>query len=132
MTQTLSYDRPAHKGLVWLARLIFVMILIFITYESLEPTLPSINVTHIDKVMHALAYAILTALFALSMPKLKMLHVFFWPAIYGAIIEVAQELMPYDRTGSVWDLLANMAGSAVVLLLWILLVRVLRRLKISL
>lgn len=131
MTQTSSYARPTVKGIVWLSRLAYVAALIVLTYESLEPTMPSIDVTHIDKVMHALAYAVLTGLFAFALPKLKLWHVFLWPTVYGAFIEVAQELMPYDRTGSLWDLLANMAGSVAVLILWVLAVRIFRRPSLS-
>ncbi len=122
-----SYDRPSPRWFWLLSWVLFVAVLVFVTYESLEPTPPSADITHADKVMHLLAYGLLTGLFALAMPRIKLFSVFLWPSVYGAVIEVAQALMPYGRTGSLWDLLANMTGTLCAVLGWVLLIRLARR-----
>lgn len=84
---------------------------------SLMPlrNVPDLDVS--DKIKHALAYVALGFFFASVIVRRD----WFWLAIalicFGALIELAQHVMPFGRSAEAKDMLANLAGIAVGLLL---------------
>lgn len=119
MSKAITYNRPVPVWALPAVRCVFVLAIAVLTYQSVVPATGSSVVTHFDKLMHALGYAVLTGLLALAAPRMGLVKLFVFPTIYGGAMEIAQSVMPYGRTGSVWDLLANMVGAAfIVLCVW--------------
>lgn len=109
-----AYARYVPTWALPITRLVFILALCVLTYQSIVPAGGSPVITHHDKVMHAIGYAVLTGLLALAAPRLGLLKLFIIPTLYGGVLEVTQSVMPYGRTGSFLDLLANMAGAGAV------------------
>ncbi len=129
MNAPLSYDRPVPLWALPLTRILFIVCLGVITYFSLMPSGSAVTIAHYDKVQHIIGYGGLTGLLALAMPRLSLRWVFIWPGLYGGLIELAQSSMAYGRTGSVWDLFANMTGAGLAILGWWICARLLQRFR---
>lgn len=68
-----------------------------------------------DKLVHVIAYAILTVLGLMG--RLKTGSVLFILLIHGALIESLQALVPY-RAADWKDLMANAAGCVAASIVW--------------
>jgi len=68
-----------------------------------------------DKLVHVIAYAILTVLGLMG--RLKTGSVLFILLIHGALIESLQALVPY-RAADWKDLIANVAGCVAASIVW--------------
>jgi len=88
-------------------------------------------VPHIDKLVHAGLYFILAS-FLIPVPgqshnryirKTAPLIVLLFIAFYGGAIEIAQEHLFVNRSGDIMDLLSDIAGGLVALLLYYTLTR---------
>ena len=70
-----------------------------------------------DKIIHAVAYAIFTALFynyiRQSDKKSIIVLTLIVPFLFGAIIEVLQYVFNPDRTFDLWDIVANGIGTVI-------------------
>lgn len=77
-------------------------------YLCLIPQPPQLNISHIDKFEHGLAFAVLGAWFAAILPR-HYLWIFIALAALGGGIEVLQSLTAY-RSGDVLDMLADVIG----------------------
>jgi len=92
---------------------------------SKPPLMPQWDVRHLDKLYHAIEYAVLAFLLmrALRMtcPTHSMTQLILWgvvlTALYGLSDELHQALTP-DRTMSVYDLVADAVGASMVGLVW--------------
>lgn len=115
------YARWDIKGLTSLMQILFVSALIVVTYKSIAPAQSSVMINHWDKVLHVSAYAILTGLAGLAFPRWPLMGIALFVALFGAGLEVAQGLMHFGRTGSLWDLAANVAGIGLVIGVWAIL-----------
>jgi VanZ family protein len=82
---------------------------------------------HFDKILHAVSYAVIAGFLAFAAPRLKLSWVFILPVIYGGLMELAQALSPYGRTGSIFDFLANAIGASVLVGTWCLFIGVVGR-----
>ena len=104
--------------------IIALSVAIFIGYLSLKRTenFP-IEISHADKIYHAIAYFSLGLTWLLSFPKslqnkkLKYLIVVCC-IIYGIIIEVLQGTLTTYRTASLLDILANTVGVMIAMILF--------------
>ena len=101
----------------------FIGWMVFVTFSSLysfeDAELSSVNIPYGDKVVHFIFYfvaAVLGSLFFIETKEVKsvliknlkilaLLLIFF-----GIIIEVIQEAMTVNRSGDVFDALANSIG----------------------
>lgn len=83
---------------------------------SLKPSVPMGGMTHIDKVLHLGAYAVLAGLARLGWPKLWGGWIFLGFAVLGIGIEIAQHTMNVGRDGSLGDIAANLIGTALPLI----------------
>lgn len=120
------YQRPISAPLSRLFKGLFIIAVVYIVFMSLRPTGPTSPLSNIDKVVHALAYAVLTGLCALGWPKPPLKLIFLGPALLGASLEIGQALMPFGRTGSWADMAANILGGLVVVMSWIAVVKIYR------
>jgi VanZ family protein len=118
MSNLVSFHRPVPKWALPFTRIIFVVALIVLTYYSLSPATDVVGITNFDKVMHAAAYFILAGLFALALPDLRLLFVALLPCLYGAAMEIVQGAMSAGRTGSLFDILANIFGASLAVGVW--------------
>ena len=98
------------------------VIIAFLSLINLNSTM-SVKINHIDKLEHAIAYAFLALGWLLyfkesfSNKKLKYI-VALGCVFYGIVIEVLQTTLTTYRTASLLDVLANMFGVFVALLVF--------------
>ena len=99
------------------AAVLFFGDLALMTILALKPMQAIGDITHVDKVLHFSAYFVLTGLAFLFAQRFKpFLGWCLVLAIYGALIECLQSIMP-SRFMSFGDFIANISGIAVVILL---------------
>ncbi|MGY6562785.1 MAG: VanZ family protein [Luteibaculaceae bacterium] len=77
-------------------------------------------ILNLDKVYHLLFYAWLTFCFYLSYSRIKPWVVFLLVFLFGLVIEVLQELLFLERSGSLQDVLFNSMGIILGYLLYLL------------
>ncbi len=101
----------------------FVSWMVFVTFSSLysfeDDELGHFNIPYGDKVVHFIFYfvaAVLGSLFLVetnkekSIPTKKGIILAFLLIFFGIIIEVIQSTLTVDRSGDVYDALANSTG----------------------
>ncbi len=103
--------------------LIFMLALGMVTYQSLLPSHSSGSIGIMDKVFHAMAYAVLMAILMFARPRANLMSLALSLLVYGGVLELCQALMNIGRTGSVLDFLANGFGIALVVWAWSCLTR---------
>ncbi|MDL5513882.1 VanZ family protein [Arenibacter sp. M-2] len=104
--------------------ILFISWVVFITSLSLfsfeDDSLPSINIPHLDKLVHFSFYFVFTVLGCLSFreidrkntpPKKVILKIIFYAVVYGIIIEMLQGVATVDREPDLLDVLANSLGA---------------------
>lgn len=64
-----------------------------------------------DKIRHFIAYAALAAPLTLYLGLRRWLAAALIAAVFGALMEVGQAVMPFGREGSFGDVLANLGGA---------------------
>ncbi len=78
---------------------------------------------HLDKLVHAGFHCGIVILGSLSFKKSGaslntiFLGIFIFSALYGILIEFLQYVMPYGRAAEIWDVLANLTGASLGVLL---------------
>jgi len=92
-----------------------VIFALIIIHESLVAVGSSNSVQHIDKIMHALAYAILTGAMRLGWPVIWGGFIVIAAGTLGVGLEFAQALTAQGRTGSLADAIANVFGACLAL-----------------
>lgn len=79
-----------------------------------------IRIPYIDKITHFifhLNFVVLGGLFLKEktreafQPNKGILIILISAILYGIIIEVLQDIMPFDRAAEIWDVLANTLGA---------------------
>ena len=99
------------------AALLFFGDLALMTILALKPIQAMEDITHTDKVLHFLAYLVLSGLaFLFAQHYRAFLGWCIALAFYGAVIEGLQSFMP-GRFMSFADFIANISGIAVTILL---------------
>ena len=93
--------------------LLGLLLVLAVTYSCLVPAgdLPAVGMN--DKVEHGIAYVVMMLWFGGLFPRGKYWLIVLALLLFGAAIEVAQELMHLGRTGDVMDWLADAGGVAV-------------------
>lgn len=97
------------------------LIIAFLSLIKLNGT--SVKINHIDKLEHAIAYAFLALgwllYFKESFSNKKLKYIIALGCVfYGIVIEVLQTTLTTYRTASLLDILANMFGVFVALLVF--------------
>lgn len=98
------------KRLPGLALIATVLVAITIAILSLLPgsDLPAQNLN--DKVNHFIAYGVLTFLAVLGRHHISILKIAVLAIGYGLALEILQGVMPFGRTASELDAIANTGG----------------------
>lgn len=100
---------------VWVSRTfaaLAALATLTVIYQSLSPVNAVPSVTHMDKVVHFLAYGILSGLWTLALPRRAYVQIVGAMIALGLALEFGQHVMELGRTGSIWDALANSFGAA--------------------
>lgn len=83
---------------------------LIIIHESLTSVGPGPKIMYFDKLMHAFAYASLTAALRLGWPVIWGGFIILCAGALGAGLEIAQAIFVQGRTGSLADGAANLFG----------------------
>jgi len=75
---------------------------------------------HLDKVLHMIAYAVVTFGLIFAKPRTSLPLLFSVSFGVGLLLEILQGTVAHGRTASLADALANGAGALTVIALWIL------------
>lgn len=109
---------------------IIAIVILFLSLTG-QGTFGRLNIPYIpylDKIVHASMYfALMSALIFENRTILKGPKNYFIlatiPLIFGAAIEMMQSLFTADRSGDIFDLMLNLAGIILSVLLWLLVKR---------
>lgn len=106
-----------------------ISVTILIIYLSLAPSdnfdkVP-INIPNFDKFVHFMMYLTLTSVIIFENRKSiggmrQILILALFPLLLGITMEILQVILGEGRTGSIYDVFANVSGIVVSLLLWFL------------
>ncbi|MGH8139103.1 MAG: VanZ family protein [Steroidobacteraceae bacterium] len=111
---------PAGRRELRLARLWWLMgwlLLLGVVYACLEPSSSAPNLHVNDKIEHAAAYFLMGFWFGGLLEQRSYPLLAFGLLFLGALIEVAQAVMGWGRTGDVRDFIADAVGVAASLAL---------------
>ena len=114
-----TYPRPHIELWTGGVRILFVLAFIVLTVEALIPSTPSGAPMFFDKVLHFGAFFVFTGLAMLALPRTRLFHIVTAVTAYGILIEILQGSMGMGRTASLFDILANIAGTGVIAGAWI-------------
>jgi len=90
------------------------------------PSPPIINIPHLDKIVHAGLYFILTVFSVKSFSRQKLVPIlnqkpyqsaFVYAVVLGVIVELVQHYFIPTRSGDILDALANSTGSLLAILI---------------
>ena len=100
--------------IVHLCRIALIVCLGLVTWQSLLPANGLQGVPHMDKVVHFLIYGLLCLLAIGSRLSSRYMWAFLGVIAFGLLIEILQGTMGWGRTASIWDMLANTLGAAIM------------------
>jgi VanZ family protein len=116
------------KKIFLAAALFWTGIILFFCLENSE-NIPSANIPYIDKVVHAVFHFVFTTLWFLYLKKKlngantfkPLVLAFVFSFIFGISIEIMQELFTTTRSADFFDVMSNVFGSTLSVILIILL-----------
>ncbi len=117
-----------HKYIVY-ALFIFITIITLLLTLLPPDELQGRRIFEYDKIGHFLIFFGWTFMFGFSWILHKktiapLFLIFLAGSLFGTSIEIAQCLMPYERTFSIWDVVTDVIGSfTAVILLWMIQVK---------
>ncbi|MGR8946795.1 MAG: VanZ family protein [Gammaproteobacteria bacterium] len=97
-------NRPIHRGVG-----IFLLFAVLAGSITSNPIPSPHDVSHADKVIHALAYTVLGLWFGQLRSSSQQISLLLLLTLFGSGIEIIQHFLPY-RTASFMDMLANTVG----------------------
>ena len=118
MSATAANSRPISGYWVIGFKCIFIAAVLLIIHESLIPAGNNSAPNNWDKIVHFIAYFVLSVLALLAFPRARLLPIIAGLTLLGVGIEIAQAMMPFGRSGSLADAIANMLGAALPTGLW--------------
>lgn len=115
------------KKLYFLAALFWTGIICFFCLEKAS-SLPSVSFPNLDKIVHAFFHFVFTLLWFLCFKdqlktqntKRVLAFTFGFSVLFGIGIEILQQIATTTRRADVFDVLANMTGAAIAVLVLIL------------
>ena len=121
MSKTLKIIAQYWKTIAW------VLIIFFLSTLSV-PKIPGaklFDIPHFDKFVHFSLYAILVTLWLIDYFKIKQTFsvsvlwiIVICSILYGSIMEIVQKVIVQDRSGDIFDALANIIGILTAFLLF--------------
>lgn len=100
--------RRLFAALFWSA-VLFALVMASLPQPPHLPGAPS------DKLLHILAFVVLTALAALAYPRVRLLMIFLGLSLFGGLIELVQAIPAIHRDPNTTDWLADTLTTAVIL-----------------
>ena len=102
--------------MIHIYRSVFILALFFISYGAFTPTESSQSILYFDKLVHFLAFLILTFLLDISLrdPINVQKYAILFLIIYAAFIELVQYFLP-SRSPGIFDFLSDLLGILVYL-----------------
>ena len=97
-------------------RLVFLLLVLFISYAAVTPVEGGASVPYIDKLLHFFAFLILTFFMDLSIKKPLLLSkaALIFRFLYAFLIELVQYFLSY-RSAEVFDFISDLLGILVYL-----------------
>ena len=97
-------------------RLVFLLLVLFISYAAVTPLEGGASIPYIDKLLHFVAFLILTFFMDLSIKKPLLLSkaALILLILYAFLIELVQYFLPY-RSAEVFDFISDLLGILVYL-----------------
>ena len=97
-------------------RLVFLLLVLFISYAAVTPVEGDASVPYIDKLLHFVAFLILTFFMDLSIKKPLLLSkvALILLILYAFLIELVQYFLSY-RSAEVFDFISDLLGILVYL-----------------
>ena len=97
-------------------RLVFLLLVLFTSYAAVTPVEGGASVPYIDKLLHFVAFLILTFFMDLSIKKPLLLSkaVLILLILYAFLIELVQYFLSY-RSAEVFDFISDLLGILVYL-----------------
>jgi VanZ family protein len=97
-------------------RLVFLLLVLFISYAAVTPVEGGASVPYIDKLLHFVAFLILTFFMDLSIKKPLLLSkvALIFLILYAFLIELVQYFLSY-RSAEVFDFISDLLGILVYL-----------------
>jgi len=108
---------PLLRRKAWVAASALLVAVVVVASLTPSGTMPSPPILGFDKVEHFVAYAVLAAWFAGLYPRSSYLRIAIWLTLLGLANEILQQAMGLGREGDPFDLMADIAGIGVGLLL---------------
>jgi VanZ family protein len=106
-----------------------ILLALLIMYLSLTPSdtfkkVSFINIPYQDKIVHfGMYFSLMSVIFIENRKVIKInLQIFLTaliPLFYGILMEILQSTLTTNRTGSIYDVMFNLAGILVSVLLWL-------------
>lgn len=99
-------------------RLVFLLLVLFISYAAVTPLEGGASLLYIDKLLHFVAFLILTFFMDLSIKKPLLLSkvALIFLILYAFLIELVQYFLSY-RSAEVFDFISDLLGILVYLYL---------------
>jgi len=113
-----DFPRPDYFWLIFLGWFVFSSSFLLISGISMVPTGAPSSTMHLDKVLHLIAYGVLTSGMVFALPKRALPHIFAFCFGVGVILEIMQGTFAIGRTASIFDAIANGAGALIIIFLW--------------
>jgi VanZ family protein len=110
--------REYARRVQFLFGILSVLLVAFISYESLIEVSDEPTIEHLDKLVHFGAYFLLGSLMLPALRRIPPLIVFLGLVVFGAAIEIAQGTMGIGRSADILDACANTAGALAAVLVW--------------
>ena len=97
-------------------RLVFLLLVLFISYGAVTPVEGGASLPYIDKLLHFIAFLILTFFMDLSIKKPLLLSkaALILLILYAFLIELVQYFLSY-RSAEVFDFISDLLGILVYL-----------------
>ena len=97
-------------------RLVFLLLVLFISYATVTPVEGGASLPYIDKLLHFVAFLILTFFMDLSIKKPLLLSkvALILLILYAFLIELVQYFLSY-RSAEVFDFISDLLGILVYL-----------------
>ena len=106
-----------------------ILVTMLIMYLSLTSPdtfkkVPLYNIPFLDKIVHfGMYFGLMSVIIFENRKTIKstanLLLIALIPFFYGILMEILQSTLTINRTGSIFDVIANLAGILVSLLLWL-------------
>ena len=92
--------------------IIYSIIIVIISLTPIPESTPRFKFFEIDKLFHFTIYLVFVTLwgFVFSIKNLSLIRLLLLSIIFGITLEFLQDLLPFGRYFDFYDILANMAG----------------------